>query len=339
MILKGVRFRPISFQVTNSLGHVVNPGTAKTGLLIVTALIVAAVVIFFRKPPEDRQAEAPSRDSDQSLVLRRSVAGPKPPVESPQVAKSITAIGANPDQNDASQEAGFLSAAKAQEFPSTQEASKVDTPTATAGFVPPSISTLPPETPHGDSPFGGLLVDVPPVSTANVPSLESVSPPESRQSVSAIPGDLSTNVAASIATQQVITPEPEKKTVLKTVGPPRYHRIVDGDTLEKISIHYFGTADRAKELFELNRNVLDQPDLLPLRKKLLVPPETREFVVESEPAKPQRSDLSVPNRGNISLPVPTPTTSPMPESVLNPIPDDQRIQTRSQVPLVPVPGR
>jgi hypothetical protein len=60
----------------------------------------------------------------------------------------------------------------------------------------------------------------------------------------------------------------------------RTHRVVDGDTLTTLANHYLGRADRYLEIFELNRDVLTNPDLLPIGAKLKIPPR------QSQPAAP-----------------------------------------------------
>lgn len=55
---------------------------------------------------------------------------------------------------------------------------------------------------------------------------------------------------------------------------PRTHRIVDGDTLGKIAERYLGAANRAGEIFAANRDVLNDPDLLPIGVELKIPPRT-----------------------------------------------------------------
>jgi len=50
------------------------------------------------------------------------------------------------------------------------------------------------------------------------------------------------------------------------------HRIVDGDTLSKLASQYLGRADRYLEIYELNRDVLSTPDLLPIGAELKIPP-------------------------------------------------------------------
>ena len=53
--------------------------------------------------------------------------------------------------------------------------------------------------------------------------------------------------------------------------PMRRHRIVEGDTLEAIAQFYYRDSGQASALFAANRSVLQQPDLLPLGVKLILP--------------------------------------------------------------------
>jgi nucleoid-associated protein YgaU len=53
---------------------------------------------------------------------------------------------------------------------------------------------------------------------------------------------------------------------------PQTHTIVDGDTLEALAARYLGSADRAAEIYELNREVLPGPEVLPIGAELRLPP-------------------------------------------------------------------
>lgn len=64
------------------------------------------------------------------------------------------------------------------------------------------------------------------------------------------------------------------------------HKIEDGDTLSKLAVSYLGHADRYLEIYELNRDVLANPDLLPIGKLLRIPPR--------EPRTPGRVETPVP---------------------------------------------
>lgn len=53
--------------------------------------------------------------------------------------------------------------------------------------------------------------------------------------------------------------------------PPRPYRIRDGDTLESIAERFLGNPNRAGEIYERNRSILPQPNILPLGQTLLIP--------------------------------------------------------------------
>jgi nucleoid-associated protein YgaU len=63
---------------------------------------------------------------------------------------------------------------------------------------------------------------------------------------------------------EMMLPAKEKETA-------RTHRIVDGDTLEGLAQSYLGSADRAREIFAANRDVLADPKLLPIGAELKIP--------------------------------------------------------------------
>jgi nucleoid-associated protein YgaU len=50
------------------------------------------------------------------------------------------------------------------------------------------------------------------------------------------------------------------------------HKIVDGDTLPALAQRYLGSADRAAEIYDLNRTVLPRPEVLPIGVQLKLPP-------------------------------------------------------------------
>ena len=54
-------------------------------------------------------------------------------------------------------------------------------------------------------------------------------------------------------------------------APPQTHKVVDGDTLPKLSQQYFGRTDRYMEIFDFNRDVLQSPDVLPIGAELRIP--------------------------------------------------------------------
>jgi nucleoid-associated protein YgaU len=55
----------------------------------------------------------------------------------------------------------------------------------------------------------------------------------------------------------------------------RTHTVVDGDRLEALAERYLGSSARADEIYQLNRNVIDNPRLLPIGIELRLPPRDR----------------------------------------------------------------
>lgn len=57
-------------------------------------------------------------------------------------------------------------------------------------------------------------------------------------------------------------------------GPPvgaRIHEVVKGDTLSAIAKTYYGKAGLYMKIFEANRDILDNPDLIKVGQKLKIP--------------------------------------------------------------------
>ncbi len=62
----------------------------------------------------------------------------------------------------------------------------------------------------------------------------------------------------------------------RTVGRQiqRIHQVRDGDTLEGLAEVYLGDRTRWREIFQANRALVEQPELLPLAARLVIPPKT-----------------------------------------------------------------
>ena len=94
-----------------------------------------------------------------------------------------------------------------------------------------------------------------------VPSIEDRYPPGAgnpRLPPAALPGQ----PPEALATGQA---------ALSGAGGDSYHRIQDGDTLRILAERYLGDAGQEKAIYDLNRSILDSPDLLPLGQWLRIP--------------------------------------------------------------------
>jgi hypothetical protein len=52
---------------------------------------------------------------------------------------------------------------------------------------------------------------------------------------------------------------------------PRTHIVIDGDSLERLASRYLSDPQRGREIYELNRDKLSSPELLPIGVELKIP--------------------------------------------------------------------
>jgi nucleoid-associated protein YgaU len=71
-------------------------------------------------------------------------------------------------------------------------------------------------------------------------------------------------VEAPPAPEPAPAPEPEPAEV-------RIHEVVAGDTLGALAQKYYGAASKYMKIFEANRDILDNPDLIKVGQKLKIP--------------------------------------------------------------------
>jgi len=69
----------------------------------------------------------------------------------------------------------------------------------------------------------------------------------------------------------------------------RTHKIVDGDTLASLAERFLGSSQRAKEIFDLNRDILLDPNLLPIGVVLKIPARRGETLSTSTPSSDDAS--------------------------------------------------
>jgi len=67
-------------------------------------------------------------------------------------------------------------------------------------------------------------------------------------------------------------PAPEPEPVVEPEPPTeRYHMVASGDTLGHIAQKYYGKAGEYMKIFEANRDILDDPNLIKVGQKLKIP--------------------------------------------------------------------
>lgn len=73
------------------------------------------------------------------------------------------------------------------------------------------------------------------------------------------------NIVNAIEVKKAPEPAPEP------VAEKRIYEVVSGDTLGAISKKYYGKASDYMKIFEANRDILDNPDLIKVGQKLVIP--------------------------------------------------------------------
>ena len=72
--------------------------------------------------------------------------------------------------------------------------------------------------------------------------------------------------------RDLVAEEPPAVRADETDGEMPRHQIRDGDTLTRLAQQYLGASERYLEIFDLNRDILSTPDLLPIGMMLRIPP-------------------------------------------------------------------
>ena len=76
---------------------------------------------------------------------------------------------------------------------------------------------------------------------------------------------------AGISPPPLITRPQSARAASTTMSEPVWHVVTDGDSLPKIAQRYLRDANRAREIYDMNRDKLDSPDLLPIGAELRIP--------------------------------------------------------------------
>ena len=75
------------------------------------------------------------------------------------------------------------------------------------------------------------------------------------------------NIVNAIEVEKAPEPEP----VVEQVSAERFYEVVSGDTLGAISQKFYGKAGDYMKIFEANRDILDNPDLIKPGQNLKIP--------------------------------------------------------------------
>jgi len=79
------------------------------------------------------------------------------------------------------------------------------------------------------------------------------------------------NIVNAIEVEKKPEPEPAPEAAPEPVSGERFYEVVAGDTLGAISQKYYGRASQYMKIFEANRDILDNPDLIKVGQKLKIP--------------------------------------------------------------------
>jgi hypothetical protein len=130
----------------------------------------------------------------------------------------------------------------------------------------------------------------PPAVVRRMPPIESVgNPPIGNATTdwsSAVQADFTSDRQSTPAIQTSFSQAPLGSEAPAAISPPpwpapdegagpRKHIIVDGDSLARLAERYLQDAQRGHEIFELNRELLSNPDLLPIGAELTIPDRLR----------------------------------------------------------------
>jgi nucleoid-associated protein YgaU len=116
----------------------------------------------------------------------------------------------------------------------------------------------------------GLPTSVAPLTAAQAPSTavtsDPVGPPGGIQALPTLPAANASGGRPVYMTDATTNEAP--------ASPYEIHVVHEGDSLERLAERYLADGGRSLELFDLNRDVLDNPHLLPIGAELKIPVES-----------------------------------------------------------------
>lgn len=123
-------------------------------------------------------------------------------------------------------------------------------------------------------------------------------------------------------------PRPPKK--------QRRHAISDGDTLERLAERYLGDRSRAAEIYAANREVLSDPELLPLGRVIVIPQRDVASAGDLTPVRSSPASVSPSgNHSEMTRVAPSSVPESSPHSVARPVSSSTERSERPQ-PAAPI---
>ncbi len=259
-----------------------------TGLIFLVGIGLA--IPFRRQADPTTKASTKADDSELTLRISNEPSAPVAQVPGPSRRGGLEPIR-RPQGNDYStrQSDGFVPAKV--ENQSTLRSSPAPTPPRVSPLPTTrdesSTQDAPALLPKAElqrpiaSPTAGDTVRKPPFAavTGTVPSSDSMRP----------------SAAGTLPSRAPTPDRGSSPPVLPARSRPMTHRIEDGDSLQSLAAHYLGDSQRYLEIFDANRQVLDQPDLLPIGVTLHIPagdaPDPIQRLPSAADPKPADSDL------------------------------------------------
>jgi len=95
--------------------------------------------------------------------------------------------------------------------------------------------------------------------------------PSDLASVGSAPASSAVAEPAALGTNQLALPGVEVAEAIAASPRERIYIIQEGDSLERLAQRYLGDEGRAVEIFDLNRQVLENPHILPIGRELKLP--------------------------------------------------------------------
>lgn len=142
-------------------------------------------------------------------------------------------------------------------------------------------------------------VAVPPAVSEQPPSTvtdneQSPLPQELRRGDLQVPPQLAPTFEPFIATIPVAREDAARPN--KAEAADRLHRITDGDTLEALAERYLDSRSRWRSIFDVNRDRLTNPDILPIGEDIKIPSTVMPSAEDEDGLVPiPRGELKIPN--------------------------------------------